>query len=321
MCGLWPICRISSPSPIYKTYVILLCTYLPSSVAPTQVSLHHSSIPSILITLFEHFCQALIPWPYLTVYPQPYRFVPSQIFPAAQYSTNNAYLSTQMKSLCPSILGERGGTELGSTPGPPPIFRTGNSYMDEELRRKNENAGSISTGESSGRNGIKRIGKSQIVTGRCLPFSFSNSFRSIFSPSDGSHRTPSTHKNGLIGTGSGTSNSNSPKNATKDKDDKGLEASANEGHRTAGLLTPGRCPSPAIRRVSEDVRTLCLPSILFLFVCFFLCFYFSFLLSTVCILALSVEVIFEIHGIYLFWNSHILLSSCTRNIALSCLPS
>lgn len=103
------------------------------------------------------------------------------------------------------------------------------SSTDEDARKKDPttSSGSVVDPAKSGFKG----GKSAIATGRCLPFSFSNSLRSMFGNENGK------------GVGPRLNGSNSSKCLRDD----------NEGNRTAGLVNPKTCHSQATRKISEDV--------------------------------------------------------------------
>lgn len=154
------------------------------------------------------------------------------------------------------------------------------SSADDETRKKQDSAPGRSQPsiEFPLRYGQKlRGGKSQLVTGRCLPFSFSNSIRSMFTTTDlnavkSQYSLPNGNSNGSVsGSGSGSTisicgnggNSNSNiKDDIPQKDNTGSQplngldgvgGSCNVGNRTSGLLTPRRWSSPTVRRAMEDV--------------------------------------------------------------------
>ena len=127
-----------------------------------------------------------------------------------------------------------------------------------------------------------RGGKVQLVPGRCLPFSFSNSIRAMFASSDmNTEKSQYSLPNGNLnvsGTGTGSTISicggNGGSASIKDdiplRDSTGNQSTAlleggvssSIGNRTAGLLTPRRWSSPTVRRSTEDVSHLIINNLL-----------------------------------------------------------
>lgn len=228
----------------------------------------------------------------------------NQICTATSSHSSGTYLASQIKSLCPSSLNCEKSQSSSSTAGSQLPVRAG---IDDEARKKQDSV----TGKTQpstdfpSKYGQKlRGGKSQIVTGRCLPFSFSNSIRSMFASTDIStgksqyslpngNVTGSASGSGSVsgsgsGSGSGSSSTisvggNGGNTSLRDdipqRENAGSQANAgveggansNVGNRTAGLLTPRRWSSPTVRRASEDVSNriiyliLCYPSWKFIY--------------------------------------------------------
>ena len=204
-----------------------------------------------------------------------------QICTAPSNHSSGTYLASQIKSLCPSSLNCEKSQSSGLAVGSMVPAR---SSADDETRKKQDSAPGRSqpSTEFPLRYGQKlRGGKSQLVTGRCLPFSFSNSIRSMFTTTDlnavkSQYSLPNGNSNGSVsgsgsGSGSGSTisicgnvgNSNSSiKDDIPQKDNTGSQplngidgvgGNCNVGNRTAGLLTPRRWSSPTVRRAMDDV--------------------------------------------------------------------
>jgi hypothetical protein len=222
----------------------------------------------------------------------------NQICTATSSHSSGTYLASQIKSLCPSNLNCEKSQSSSSTAGSQLPVRAG---IDDETRKKQDSV----TGKTQpstdfpSKYGQKlRGGKSQIVTGRCLPFSFSNSIRSMFASADistgksqyslpngnvtGSGSGSGSVSGSASGSGSGSGSSSTISiggngGITSIRDDipqrenagsqanTGVEGGVNStvGNRTAGLLTPRRWSSPTVRRASEDVSNHIIYLILF----------------------------------------------------------